>query len=108
KPRQPLMRPRSGVHASMESSSASTPHEASMGTPPPIVSQTPPASLFFRGGSSSQLHINTTDDIRWKPRTQMHSSVEERDEDQDEGGGEDEEEEDEEPEPQLRQNPPRN
>ncbi|MBA0794452.1 hypothetical protein Gohar_018780 [Gossypium harknessii] len=79
-------------------------------TPPtsrPIVLQTPPASLFFKDGSCSQPPINTTDDIRWKPRTQLQSSTEERDEDEDQDGGgiggededEDEDEDDVEPEP---------
>ncbi|MBA0707762.1 hypothetical protein Golax_019780, partial [Gossypium laxum] len=54
-----------------------------------IVSQTPLASLFFRGGSSLQPLINTTDDIQWEPRMQMHSSMEEQDEDEDNVGDED-------------------
>ncbi|MBA0571342.1 hypothetical protein Golob_004921, partial [Gossypium lobatum] len=35
RPRRPCMNPRSGVHASMESSSTPTPHEAPMGAQPP-------------------------------------------------------------------------
>ncbi|KAH1065079.1 hypothetical protein J1N35_030066 [Gossypium stocksii] len=63
--------------------------------------QTPPESLFFRDGSSLQPPINTINDIQWELRTEIHSSMEERDENQNGGGGQDEDEEDEEPEPQL-------
>ncbi|KAK5774676.1 hypothetical protein PVK06_042532 [Gossypium arboreum] len=67
-----------------------------------IVSRTPIASLFYRGGSLSQLPSHGIKDIRWEARTTPHLSTEEgdgdesedrsgdEDKDEDEGGDEDE------------------
>ncbi|KAH1114331.1 hypothetical protein J1N35_007709 [Gossypium stocksii] len=48
-----------------------------------IMSQRTPTSLLYRDESSSQPPINTMADVRWALRTQMHSTMEERDEDRD-------------------------
>lgn len=71
-----------------------------------IESQIPPTSLLYRGGSSSQPLVTTTDNIRWEPRMTQHSSTKDRDED--EGEDEYENKEDEESEPQLRRSPSHN
>ncbi|KAH1047532.1 hypothetical protein J1N35_038316 [Gossypium stocksii] len=60
----------------------------------PIVSQTPTASLFYRGGSSIQPHFRVVEDRRWEARMALHSSMKKGDGDKDEsdGGYEDEDE----------------
>ncbi|MBA0849773.1 hypothetical protein Goshw_020546, partial [Gossypium schwendimanii] len=100
RPRRPHMNPRSGVHALMESSSATNPQVTPMATPPSSqygVFVAPPPSPVPYGVPMPtttptylpSLTIPTfyPDNKRWKPRMTQHSSTKERKEDEDEGRG---------------------
>ncbi|MBA0812899.1 hypothetical protein Gohar_026821, partial [Gossypium harknessii] len=67
--------------------------------------QTPRASLFYQGGSSSQAPIPRTGERRWQRKSTSHSTTDERDEDEREKETrlaiDEDEEEEEELEPQL-------
>lgn len=51
-------------------------------TPTPMVLQTPPRSLFYKGGPSSQPPVLRTDDTQWQSRSTLQLTTDEGEEDE--------------------------